>query len=164
MRKRFCNMFLRAPQAAGLNCSCHAAQASTGNFQKTCYTTFSSTCRPRRYFWIIFENCHTKQLVTISDFCCSKRTGWNIKMFPSKIGGEDSEPLDAIHLPRRHGRLLQQLGEPVREQRRQRRQRERGGQLRVARRFGVGVARGRPVCAGWQFNGIHNHSSSLGHF
>ena len=39
--------FLRVPQAVGLNCSCHAAQASKGNFQKTCYKTFFSTCRPR---------------------------------------------------------------------------------------------------------------------
>ena len=37
------------PQAVGLNCICHAAQASKGNFQKTCYKTFSTTCRPRLY-------------------------------------------------------------------------------------------------------------------
>ena len=32
-----------------MNCSCHAAQASKGNFQKTCYKTFYATCRPRLY-------------------------------------------------------------------------------------------------------------------
>ena len=42
-------MFSESSQAAGLNCSCHAAQASKMNFQKTCYKTFSSTCRPRLY-------------------------------------------------------------------------------------------------------------------
>ena len=45
--KGFVTCFLRVPQTAGLNCSCHAAQASTGNFQETCYKTFCSTCRPR---------------------------------------------------------------------------------------------------------------------
>ena len=39
--KGFVTCFLRVPQAAGLNRSCHAAQASRGNFQKTCYKTFS---------------------------------------------------------------------------------------------------------------------------
>ena len=32
-----------------MNCSCHAAQASKENFQKTCYKTFYTTCRPRLY-------------------------------------------------------------------------------------------------------------------
>ena len=32
--------FLRVPQAAGLNWSCHAAQASKRNFQKICYKPF----------------------------------------------------------------------------------------------------------------------------
>ena len=47
--KGFATCFLRVPQAAGLNCSCHAAQASKGNFQKTYYKTFYTTCRPRLY-------------------------------------------------------------------------------------------------------------------
>ena len=38
--------FLRVPQAVRLNCSCHAAQASKGNFHKTCYKTFYSTAAP----------------------------------------------------------------------------------------------------------------------
>ena len=45
--KCFVTCFLRVPQAARLNCSCHAAQASRGNFQKTCFKTFYWTCRPR---------------------------------------------------------------------------------------------------------------------
>ena len=45
--KGFVTCFLRVPQAARLNCSCHAAQASRGNFQKTCFKTFYWTCRPR---------------------------------------------------------------------------------------------------------------------
>ena len=32
--------FLRVPQAVGLYCSCHATQASKGNFQKKIYKTF----------------------------------------------------------------------------------------------------------------------------
>ena len=32
----FVKCFLRIPQAVGLHCSCHAAQASKGNFQKIC--------------------------------------------------------------------------------------------------------------------------------
>ena len=47
--KGFVTCFLRVPEAAGLNCSCHAAQATNRNFQKTCYKTFNSTCRPRLY-------------------------------------------------------------------------------------------------------------------
>ena len=47
----FVNCFLRVPQAVGLYCSCHAAQASKGNFQLTCYKTSSSTCRPRLYMY-----------------------------------------------------------------------------------------------------------------
>ena len=45
----FVTYFLRVPQTVGLNCSCHAAQASKGNFQKTCYKTFYTTCLPRLY-------------------------------------------------------------------------------------------------------------------
>ena len=37
--------FLRVPQAVGLYCSCHAAQSSKGNFQKTYYKTFRTSCR-----------------------------------------------------------------------------------------------------------------------
>ena len=48
--KGFVKCFLRVSHAAGLNCSCHAAHASKGNFQKTCYNTLSSTCRPRQKF------------------------------------------------------------------------------------------------------------------
>ena len=33
---RFCKMFSLSSQAVGLYCSCYAAQASKGNFQKTC--------------------------------------------------------------------------------------------------------------------------------
>ena len=38
--KCFVKCFLRVPQAVELYCSCHAAQANKGNFQKTCYKTF----------------------------------------------------------------------------------------------------------------------------
>ena len=47
--KGFARYFLIVPQAVGMNCICHAAQASKGNFQKTCYKTFSTNCRPRLY-------------------------------------------------------------------------------------------------------------------
>ena len=43
----FVKCYLRVPQAVGLYCSCHAAQASKGNFQKTCNKTFRTCCRPR---------------------------------------------------------------------------------------------------------------------
>ena len=39
----FVYFFLRVPQAAGLYCSCHAAQASKGNFHKTFCETFFTT-------------------------------------------------------------------------------------------------------------------------
>ena len=45
--RRFCKMFLRGPQAVGPYCSCHAAQASRGNFKKTYYNNFGTSCRPR---------------------------------------------------------------------------------------------------------------------
>ena len=45
--KGFVTCFLGVPKAVGLNCSYHAAQVSKGNFQKTCYKTFYTTCRPR---------------------------------------------------------------------------------------------------------------------
>ena len=38
--------FLRVPQAAGLYCSCHAAQASKGNFQKTYYKPSEQVATP----------------------------------------------------------------------------------------------------------------------
>ena len=41
--------FLRVPPAVGLYCSCHAAQASKGNLQKTYNKTFSTSYRPRLY-------------------------------------------------------------------------------------------------------------------
>ena len=47
--KCFVTCVLRVPQTVGLNCSCHAAQASKGNSQKTCYKTLYTTCRPRLY-------------------------------------------------------------------------------------------------------------------
>ena len=39
--------FLRVPQAVGLYFSCHAAQASKGNLQKTVYKIFFTTSHPR---------------------------------------------------------------------------------------------------------------------
>ena len=47
--KGFVNSFLRVPQAVGLYCSCHAAQASKGNFKKTYYKTFRASGRPTQY-------------------------------------------------------------------------------------------------------------------
>ena len=44
--KGFVTCFLRVPLGYY---SCYAAQASKENFQKTCYKTSSSTCRPRLY-------------------------------------------------------------------------------------------------------------------
>ena len=45
--KKVCEIgFLRVPQAAGLYCSCCAAQTSKENFQKTFYKTFFTTWRP----------------------------------------------------------------------------------------------------------------------
>ena len=41
--------FLRVPQAVGLYCSCHAAQASKGNFKKIYYKTFGTSGRPTQY-------------------------------------------------------------------------------------------------------------------
>ena len=41
--KGFVKCFLRVPQAVGLYCSRHAAQASKGNFQKTFNKTFPMT-------------------------------------------------------------------------------------------------------------------------
>ena len=43
MGKGFVKYFLRVPLAVGLYCSCNAAQASKGNFQKTFYKTFPMT-------------------------------------------------------------------------------------------------------------------------
>ena len=45
----FVNFFFESSQAVGLYCSCHAAQASKGNFQKTCYKTFGTSGRPTQY-------------------------------------------------------------------------------------------------------------------
>ena len=45
--KRFCNLF--SESSTGLNCSCHFAQASKGNFQKICCKTLYTTNRPRLY-------------------------------------------------------------------------------------------------------------------
>ena len=47
--RRFCLLFLRVLQAVGLFCSCHAAQASKGNVQKTQYKTFRTSGRPTQY-------------------------------------------------------------------------------------------------------------------
>ena len=47
--RRFCKKFSKSSQAVGLYCSCHAAQASKGNFQKTCYETFGTSGRPTQY-------------------------------------------------------------------------------------------------------------------
>ena len=38
--------FLRVPQAVRVYCSCHAAQASEGNFLKTFYKIFGTDCMP----------------------------------------------------------------------------------------------------------------------
>ena len=51
--KGFETCLLRVPPAVGLNWTCHAAQASKGNVQKTCYKTFYSTCRPRLYVLLL---------------------------------------------------------------------------------------------------------------
>ena len=53
--QRFCITFSESSQAVGLYCSCHAAQASKGNFQKTHYKTFRTSGRP------------TQQVITSSD-------------------------------------------------------------------------------------------------
>ena len=45
----FVNYFLRVPQAVVLYCSCHAAQLSKGNCQKTFYKTFGKSGRPALY-------------------------------------------------------------------------------------------------------------------
>ena len=45
----FVNCFLRVPQAVGLYCSCHAAQASKGNYWKTHYKTRGTSGRPNQY-------------------------------------------------------------------------------------------------------------------
>ena len=42
----FVQCFIRVTQAISLYYSCHAAQASKLNFQKTFYKTFGSSCRP----------------------------------------------------------------------------------------------------------------------
>ena len=42
----FVNCFLRVPQAVGLYISCHAAQSSKGNLNKTYYKTFGTSGRP----------------------------------------------------------------------------------------------------------------------
>ena len=47
--QRCCKMFSKSSQAVGLNCSCHAAQASKGNFQKICYETFGMSGRPTQH-------------------------------------------------------------------------------------------------------------------
>ena len=47
-RRGFVLCFLRVPQAVRLYCSCHAAQASTGNLQKKNYKTFSTSHHPRQ--------------------------------------------------------------------------------------------------------------------
>ena len=44
--KGFVTCFPRVPQAVGLYCSWHAAQARKGYFQKTYYKTFGISCRP----------------------------------------------------------------------------------------------------------------------
>ena len=46
-RQGFVKCFLKVPQAVGLYCSCHAAQASKANLQKTYNNTFSTSNRPR---------------------------------------------------------------------------------------------------------------------
>ena len=42
-------MFLEISLAVGLYCSYHAAQASKGNLQKTCYENFGTSGRPTQY-------------------------------------------------------------------------------------------------------------------
>ena len=46
---RFCNMFSESSPGCCvlLYCSCHAALATDGNFQKTYHKTFGTSCRPR---------------------------------------------------------------------------------------------------------------------
>ena len=49
----FKKCFPRVPQAVGLYCSCCAAQASRGNFQKTLSKTLCATCCCTLYtFWL----------------------------------------------------------------------------------------------------------------
>ena len=45
----FVKCFQRVPQAVGLYCSCRAAKASKGNFQKTFYETLFTNLHPRLY-------------------------------------------------------------------------------------------------------------------
>ena len=47
--KLFRKMFSDSSTSSWLKCSCHAAQASKENFQKTCHKTFFITCRRRQY-------------------------------------------------------------------------------------------------------------------
>ena len=65
--KGFVTCFLRVPRAVELTCSCHAAPASRGNFQKTCYKTFYSTCRPRLYICPCGAHPHRLILITLKD-------------------------------------------------------------------------------------------------
>ena len=78
--KGFLTCFLKVPQAIGLNCSCHAAQASKGNFQKRCYETFYTTCGPRLYS-VSMSNVHCIQFhVTLH--ICKKDRGFLFQTLP----------------------------------------------------------------------------------
>ena len=63
--KGFVKYFLRVPQAVGLYCSCHAAQESKGNLQKTYYKTFVTSCLPRLYNFAQFQWATRKDRVMI---------------------------------------------------------------------------------------------------
>ena len=71
----FVKYFLRAPRDVGMYCSCHAAQASKGNWQKTYYKTCWTSCRPTQYLspptWSVCRPCaRNSPLQTASSRSC----------------------------------------------------------------------------------------------
>ena len=69
MFRRFCKMFSESTQAVGPYCSCHAAQGSKGNFQKTCWETFRTSGRPTQYA-LLRSTCPNEQ-VAESELICT---------------------------------------------------------------------------------------------
>ena len=67
--KGFVHFFLRVPQAVGLYCSCHAAQASKGNFYKTFYKTFEASGRPIQYAELPINALENLGLVSFHRLC-----------------------------------------------------------------------------------------------
>ena len=56
-REGFVKCFPTFPQAVGMYCSCHAAQESKGNIQKTNNKILSTSCRPRLCNSLFFNRC-----------------------------------------------------------------------------------------------------------